>query len=109
LSDFEETRDEILDLALKTDKYCPFCSTKMSFKQAELSMHYPDVPPHIDITMKCTNCYFVAMFGVPLTLEQYLYFEHRFGKSFMAWGSPTEKDTKIIVKRLRALGYYPEV
>jgi len=86
---------------------CPFCGTKMKPHHALVSHALWDTDNYVGIyardeVWKCTSCYYVAMFGVPITKEEY-------ERTVKLWGRPTNTrylmDKEKMKKRLTALGY----
>jgi len=92
---------------------CPFGHGKMTFRASKLNTS----PMRDDIVYKCTKCWYLAFFGVPMTPNEYKKeIQLRGGMTTLlhpSWNLPTinlreqysEEDKKIIVESLKKLGY----
>lgn len=76
---------------------CPICDTPMKFRWSKIYQR----PGRNDQFWKCSNCFNVQVFGLPITEKEYQKeFELRGNNEF--FGPDTRPD---LVKRLEELGY----
>lgn len=86
------------------EKICPFCGSKMKLRRRSLNR---SVLPSgleyyaVDTLMKCPNCYYVSVFGIPIT-------ERRYYELWERWGGRVDEqglEAELIKNRLKSLGY----
>jgi len=101
--DFAETEKGLIPVPRKP-LLCPFCRRSLvlhRFTAGQASEGFW----HVDVNMKCPECGWYVIFGVPATKEECekLKSSPLFGKTLREWPWEPEEEVK---ERLRMFGYW---